>query len=519
MKNCLPVVLLWMGWLGWSGLVGSANFLQKQDTDPLTAPTADPQLAEPGFARVGVIEIKGEITVALSRYFFNRLEKARQSNVDLLIVEIDSPGGLRDVSLKIASELAKTGWARTVAFVPQQAISGGALIALGCDEMIVADRASLGNIGEIAFDPNEMAWRLIRPKVESSLGHDARQLAELKNRPADLVEAFIDKDIVVYRREKPDGSWEFRQLLPEDPNGPDPSWEMVPETKPERFLTLSGKRAVELQLAQGLADDRQQLLARYGVDPSGIQVYRYTGNDTMVHLLNTPFITGLLIVIGLIALYIEFSSPGLGAGGLIAGLCMLLFFWSRYLGGTAGWLEILLFASGLVFLMMELFVIPGFGVSGIIGMILMFFSVVLASQNFTVPSNVDQWNQTINSLLVLMVSMSVFGIAAMLISRYYGSIPMLNRLVLEPPVGSPMEASVVGRATGLKKPEPVVHPVVSVGDWGVTESLLRPAGRARFAGNSVDVISDGGFVDPGQQVRVVRIQGNVVTVTEVERQS
>lgn len=512
MKNLSLLLLLWVGW---HGLVSAANSPQEQQLPAAAESTGDPEPESPRFSRAGLIEIKGEINYALSRYFFNRLEKARQSSVDLLIVEIDSPGGLRDESMKIASALAKADWARTVAFVPQQAISGGALIALGCDEIIVAEQASLGNIGEIAFDPNEMTWRLIRPKVESSLGHDARQLAEAKNRSPDLVEAFIDKDLVVYRRQNRDGSWEFRQWLPDDPNRPDQTWEMVPETKPERFLTLSGKRAVELELAQGFAEDRERLLSRYGAEQSGMRIYRYTGNDTMVHLLNSPLITGLLIVIGLIALYIEFSSPGLGAGGLIAGLCSLLFFWSRFLGGTAGWLEILLFAAGLVFLMMELFVIPGFGVSGIVGMLLMFCSVLFASQNFTIPGSVDEWNQMINSLLVLMASMIVFGIAAMLISRYYGSIPVLNRLVLEPPM---VESPVAMGMGGTKKPEPLVHPVVSVGDWGVTESLLRPAGRARFAGNSVDVISDGGFVDPGQQVRVVRIQGNVVTVTEVEQE-
>jgi len=513
MINRLALLVLWLcsyplGYL--PGGVFSQDLPVLEETEP------GQQEEGLRFSRGGIIEIKGEITFGMSRYFFNRLEKARQSGIDLLIVEIDSPGGLRDESLKMATALAKVNWARTIAFVPDQAISGGALIALGCDEMIVAEKASLGNIGEIAFDPNVMAWRLIRPKVESSLGHDARQLAESKGRPPDLVEAFIDKDIVVYRRLRPDGKFEYRQVLPDDQARPDESWEMIPETKPERFMTLSGKRAVELELAQGFAEDREQLSQRFGIDLKGTRVYRYTSNDTMVHLLNNPFITGLLIVVGLVALYIEFSSPGLGAGGLIAGLCMLLFFWSRYLGGTAGWLEIMLFAAGLVFLLMEFFVIPGFGVSGILGMLLMFFSVVLASQNFTLPSNAEEWNQTANTLLVLIVSMMVFGVAALFISRHYGSIPILNRLVLEPPPVLPDDG---GQKGDSPKPVPVVHPIVSVGDWGVAESLLRPAGRAKFAGRSVDVISDGGFVEVGQQVKVIRIHGNVVTVTEVEQES
>jgi len=81
--------------------------------------------------------------------------------------------------------------------------------------------------------------------------------------------------------------------------------------------------------------------------------------DAAVTILNLPLITGLLFVIGLVALYVEFSAPGIGMGGLIAGLCFAIFFWSRFLGGTAGWLEVILFLAGVAFLAVELFVLPG----------------------------------------------------------------------------------------------------------------------------------------------------------------
>ena len=97
-----------------------------------------------------------------------------------------------------------------------------------------------------------------------------------------------------------------------------------------------------------------------GFNPTKTRVYRHTTTDTIVYVLNNPFVTGLLVIIGLIALYIEFSAPGLGAGGLVAGLCAVLFFWSRFFSGTSGWLEVILFVAGLVFIAMEIFVIPGF---------------------------------------------------------------------------------------------------------------------------------------------------------------
>ncbi len=465
------------------------------------------------FRNPGLIEFKGEINTALKRYFDNRFERARRDGVDLLIIEIDSPGGLKFESLEMADKLAKCDWAYTVALIPREAQSGGALVALGCDEIMIAPDAKLGNIGEIGFDPEVMAFRLIRPKIESTLSHDVRQLAKAKGRPEELVEAFVDKDILIYIQTHRDGTIEFRQSRVDSPDKPDAPWELIPEARAERFLILSGIRARELTLAQHLTADRDELAKELGVEKKSFRTYQYSSNDSIVHLLNHPLITGLMIAIGLIALYVELTTPGLGAGGLIAGLCMLLFFWSRYLGGTAGWLEVILFTAGLIFLLMEIFVIPGFGIAGFTGILLLFASVILAGQHFTIPSTTEEWNQSINSILVLLGSVACFLVVVMFISRHFGSLPLFNRLVLEPP---PLTTEPTAGKDSQGKPLPTSHPHISVGDWGKAESLLRPAGRARFAGRSFDVISDGQFIEPGSQVKVIRISGNIITVTSVE---
>jgi membrane-bound serine protease (ClpP class) len=465
--------------------------------------------------RPGLIEFQGVIDTDLNRYFNHRMERARRDGVDLLIIEIDSPGGLKFESLEMANALARCDWAYTVALIPSQAISGGALLALGCDEILIAPDAKFGNIGEIAADWEARAFRLIRPKIESSLSHDARELAKAKGRPEDLAEALVDKDVMVYRRRDAAGNFEYRQVRVDEDKKLDDPWELIQETRPERFLTLSGRRAVELELADGLASDRNELAQLFGFESPAYTVYRYSTNDAIVSWLNNPWITALIILIGLVALYVELTSPGLGAGGLIAGFCMLLFFWSRYLGGTAGWLEVLLFAAGMIFLMMEIFVIPGFGISGFMGIGLLFVSVILAGQNFLVPATAEQWNHSLNSVLILLGSILVFFVIAFFLSRHLGALPMFNRLVLEPPL---VEDADFGLYDGKSKPVPQVHPDVSVGDWGRAESLLRPAGRARFAGKGFDVISDGTFIEPGTQIKVVRINGNVITVARVEEE-
>ena len=433
--------------------------------------------------------------------------------MDLLIVEIDSPGGLKIESLQIARLLRDCDWAYTAVLITKEAISGGALVSLGADEIFIDPNAKFGDIGEVGFDKEAFAWRLIEPKIESYLSRDARDLAESKGRSPDLAEAMVDKDVLVYYKHKGNvqqAPLEFLLVRVDAPVKPEAPWKLVEEAGAERFLTLSGQRALELELAQHAAASREDLAKDFGIRVEQLKVYRETTTDRVVYYLNNPFVTGLLVVIGLIALYVELSAPGIGAGGLVSGLCAILFFWSRFLGGTSGWLEVILFTAGLIFLLMEIFVIPGFGVSGVSGLALLFTSVVLAGQDFTVPQSAEQWNQSLTSVLMILGSGFVFLMAAAFISKRLGSIPVLNRLVLSPTGDDDPKISETG------KPEPPTHPLVSVGDWGVADSLLRPAGRVKFAGRSLDVISDGAFIEPGTQVKAIRIQGNIITVAEVE---
>ena len=179
----------------------------------------------------------------------------------------------------------------------------------------------------------------------------------------------------------------------------------------------------------------RHLEQRYPVTNPPLTVLRHTGLDTTVAVLNNPLITGLLFVIGAVALYVELSAPGIGIGGLVSGLCFTLFFWSRFLGGTAGWLEVILVFAGVAFLAVELFIIPGFGVAGVTGLVLMAAGIIMASQNHLVPQSPRAMSQLGNSLLVLLGSGAVSLIGFVVLSRFYGSIPVLNRLILQRPIG------------------------------------------------------------------------------------
>ncbi len=466
--------------------------------------------------RAALIEFRGPIHTLSEQYLYRKLDAAQRANADLVIIEIDSPGGGIEPTMRIADRLRQLNWARTVAYVPREALSGAALFSLGCDEIVLAPEARLGDAGPI-FMGEDFLFRHAPEKIRSDLALRVRILAEAKGRPPALAEAMVDMDLLVYQVQNRDtGQITFMSQAELDAVGQPNPWEnqkLVPESKEKRFLEVSGRRAVELELADGIAGNRAELRKRY--EPlDSFQELPWNTIDSAVLVLNHPLVTGLLFVIGLIALYIEFASPGIGLGGLTALLCFAVFFWSRFLGGTAEWLEVILFGAGIMLLMIEVFVIPGFGIWGATGFILLVSSLVLASEPFLVPRTQRDLASMMRTLVVVLSSGVVFTIAAVWLTTSLGKIPVLNRLTLQPPTVEPSPSHFATES--VDSVGSLDSFVVHVGDTGVAASALRPAGKVRFGDEYVDVVSDGTFVNAGETVRAVQVRGNHVVVRRVE---
>jgi len=499
-------------WFGILGILSTLGF-------PWGEARAAAEATPPAYENAVLIRFEGTITPLLEHFLYRKLDAAQADGADLVIVEIDSPGGLVESSFNIAHRLRDLDWATTVAYVPRQALSGAAIVALGCDQIIMDPNAMLGDAGPIVLG-EDFLFRHAPEKVRSDLASKIRDLAETRNRPAALAEAMVDMNLVVYEvTDRQTGAKKYlsQHEIEASPN-PD-QWDKGPpvlESREGSFLEVNGRRAVELTLAEGNAGSRQELQELLGlaeppriIEPSAV--------DTAVYVLNWPWITGLLFVVGLVALYVEVSTPGLGLGGLVSLLCFALFFWSRFLGGTAEVLEVVLFLTGAAFLAVEIFVLPGFGVAGITGLLLMLASLLMAGQTFLIPETRREWEVFGTSILVLSCSAVAFVSAAALLSRHFGSLPLFNRLVLQP---APSDA--VLRAADPDKPLPVLAPDnpygVDVGDWGLALSPLRPAGKARFGDRYLDVLTDGDFVERNRQVRIVEIQGSRIVVRDVEEE-
>ena len=162
---------------------------------------ADQEHAEPEPARFQkgvIIRFEGMITPIIEQFFYRQLAAAERAGADLVIVEIDSPGGLVDPSFQIAQKLRYVDWAQTVAFVPRKALSGAAVVALGCDQIYMHPDALLGNVGVMTIGRDSL-FRYAEEKIRTDVAIQLRDLAEASDRPPALAEAMVNMDLVVYQ--------------------------------------------------------------------------------------------------------------------------------------------------------------------------------------------------------------------------------------------------------------------------------------------------------------------------------
>ena len=462
-----------------------------------------------------LIKIDGMIEPILEAFIERQIDRSIASGANLIIFEIDSPGGYLLSSTNLAHAIADLDpkQVRTVAYVPNQALSGAAIIALGCDDIILHPEATIGDAGPIEMREGE-AFERAPEKILSHLRVTLRDLAEKKGRPPAVAEAMADRNLRVFEVKHP-ATGRVWYLSEEEMNEQPVEWikgPLVPESKEDNLLTVNGRRAFELKIAGAPVHDRDELKQRLGIPPeTKLVAVGRTWIDTMVFVLNTSGMTVLLFILGIVFIYLELHTMA-GLFGILSAVCFSIFFWSRVLGGTAGWLEVVLFLLGIALILLEVFVIPGFGVFGLSGGLLLLMSIVLASQTFTFNNPHLDTAALNRSLVQLCTSVISVIVLAMLLNRMMPRIPFLNRLMLHPP-GMETDPN-----APLLKPElaDADNPNRQlIGLQGTAISMLRPAGKIQIGERYLDVVSEGPFIDEGEQVEVVQVIGNRIVVRQV----
>ncbi|MDR3108295.1 MAG: hypothetical protein LBU65_01230 [Planctomycetaceae bacterium] len=412
--------------------------------------------------------------------------------VDCICIYVDSPGGNLAQSLTLASFIADdidSSKVRTIAFVPNQALADAALIVLACDEVVLSETALLGGDGAVEFDASEL----------SDLRQTIIRLTQKSVRGWSLPLGMVDRDISIFKMTRagtpPVVDYFCEEELAEQTDSE--RWQLGEciKVKGQHFQT-NGKAGLELRLVDRNASTFREFKTLYNLenDPTLLEP---SWVDVVVRGLASPGMAILLLMVGLAGIWGEMKMPGTGIGITIAVICFALFFWSKFLGGTAGWLEITLFLLGLVFLMVEFFVLPGFGICGVIGILFVVSSIVLASQTFIIPRNTYQLGQIQNSLLILLLSLVGFFAIAMLGVRI---IHDANRSQDDAEIAESEKLADYEHLNSQK---------------GVATTKLLPSGKARFGDEIVSVVSDGEVIEPGEDVEVVAVVGYRIVVRRI----
>lgn len=430
------------------------------------------------------------------------LKKAYQNGeANFALISIDSDGGAADASISFVQTLINLDPSRmtTVAWVDRKALGDAAWIALACDQLVMAPEATLGGDGSDA------------------IGGDQRQafatqfqtfLSDSKKRPWSLGSAVIgyDKPTFLYKNTQSNQLAIFGEA--EHESQPDPkAWKQLQKiSEPGQRLSFTGQRGEEWGVTELVADNIQQLKIHYGLenDPTLLEP---SWADFLLRALRSENVGLFLLLIGGAAVIAELQTPGFGLGGMVAFICFLLFFWAKFLDGTSGWLEVLLFVFGLIFLCLEIFVFPGFGILGFGGGLMMITAIILASQTFVIPTNSYQLGQLRNSLVTLALSGVGIIAAAIAIRRYLPSAPGFNRMMLEPPTDQEREY--------LSRSESLADFKHLLGREGRTTTRLTPAGKALIDDQVIDVIAPGEYLDANTPIRVSEVRGSRVIVKRV----
>ena len=467
------------------------------------------------------LSIRGAIDGGTRDSVTRTVTEAVRNGATVIVIQLEAAGGdlqaARDLADRLA-EIAEKDSVRIVAFVPDHAPDTAAVVALGCSEIVMSRRtdsppgadgepveADFGNFetatGEQALAGNAEFWR-----------KSLRDLAEKQGYPPVLVEGFVNKSLGIQLAHPVGNAPAKRLVSDEEMNQQAGQLVAVKRVKAAgQYLVLSANQAEEYRLARYTTATREptEVFAKYGLDPGKVRDAAPAWLDRLAAFLKIPSVTLILVVVGFLGLMLEMKVPGTAVPGIAAALCFILIFWAHtQFSGQVAVLAGLLFVLGLVLVMLEVFVLPGFGVPGILGVVLILGSlglVTFGSANGPLPSTATDWIRFGGKMAQFMFAMIAALALAFFLVRYLPNIPYANRLALAPPEEGLGRDDVPGAAQAASL----------LGAVGMTVTVLRPAGTVRLGEDFVDVVSEGGYLPAGSRVQVVEIEGNRVVVREV----
>ncbi|MEP6687527.1 MAG: NfeD family protein [Gemmatimonadales bacterium] len=401
------------------------------------------------------VAISGVVENGLAPYVARGLREAAAAGAAAVYLDIDTPGGRIDAAERIVDAVGASP-IPVYAFVNPRAYSAGALIALSAKTIYMRPGAVLG-----AATPVDGQGVKASEKMVSAMRAEFRALAEARGLDPRVAEAMVDERIAVPGLDTPD-----------------------------ELLTLSTQEALRVGFAKAAVGSEPELLRAIGLPDAQVINLDPNWAELVVRFLTNPLVAPLLLSLGVLGLIFEIKTGAFGLGGLVSLVSLGLFFGSSLLVGLAGWEEIILLGIGLVAIAVEVFILPGFGAAGVIGLLALGAAVVLAMIG-TSPTTAD----ITQALVVLGASLVITVAVAYAWLRHLPNSGRFAGLFLR---GGAHQAD--GYIAGAPRAD-------LVGQDGVAVTDLRPSGTAQIGPERIDVVTEGEYVPQGRAVRVVRSEG------------
>lgn len=406
---------------------------------------------------VYVVPIEREVERGLEAFLERTSMDAVEANADHIIFEIDTPGGRVDSAGQIASILQNLE-VPTTSFIVNEALSAGSYIALNTDNIYFKPHSTMGASGVITGDGNAAEL-----KAQSAWLAAMRSAAESKGRDPLYAAAMADPSIDMPEYGAGEGE----------------------------FLTLGPNEALEVGYAEGIVNHRVELLAELGLSNATIVETEPTFAEEVARFLTHPTVIPILLSVASIGLIVELYSPGFGVPGTMGIISLLLFFYGHIVAGLAGMEAIILLVVGIIMIIAEFFVAGGIlgllGVGAIIGSLFM--------------SGYDLGHMALSISIAFIVAV----ITAVFLYKRLG----FDKGIFRHVILTDQTSTELGYVSSVNRLE-------IIGLEGEALTALRPSGKGRFDGEQIDIVSEGGFIDKGQKIKVIKVEGVRVVVKEIQ---
>lgn len=411
--------------------------------------------------KVLVMEIKDVIDPRMHRYVDLALMEADQRKADLVIIEMDTYGGVLTDAKEIVDKImhfTKPVWV----FINSDAASAGALISIACDSIYMSPGASIGAATVVDGEGQKAP-----DKYQSYMRSIMRSTAEENGRDPKIAEGMVDEALVIK------GVKEAGQVI-----------------------TFSTSEALQHGFCEAKVESIAEILERNQIKNYTILKFELGPAEKIISIVLNPFISSILILVIIAGIYFEMQTPGLGFAGLAALVALILYLVPYYLNGLAANWEIIAFFIGMALIAVEIFVLPGFGVAGISGIVLMVGSLFLIMIN----------NDAFDFEFVPMNDI-LYALAAALGGTLGGMILLLAGGSKLPETRFFKHIALTDTQNRLAGYVSVQYSESLIGQKGVAETVLRPSGKVEINGKMYDAFTRGDYIEKGQTVEVVSQDG------------